>query len=962
MTHQPERIDILETITEKKWTHAVFVTYGFDPHFFEAQIMRPMLSSARNVVVLADGRQLRQTIDRVLGNNTDSPPLHGYNQQYVVTPIENGGGAAHAKMILLYRTKPALAYLLVGSGNLQINGYTSGGEQFTLYRWSLGDYKLQTVSPFQEAFSFLRALGRSDRITREAYRQIAKIGRAVPSFLADRVPTDPPYPPSLYHNISQPLLDQFVAALAGDVVLELTVMAPFYDHAGGALRQMIDDIAPTHLRVIVQNGGTSVDKAVLQEVLTTAVPERHTVLTATLADRPTTYLHSKIYVAKLADRVVCLQGSPNLSGRALCLTGHHSHGNIELANLLILPLAAYDTLFAPLTLTPIESWDDSVLDLHLWGNTGEADGKAAVPPIRLLDVNLSRRRNKANIRLQEPLPPYSELHVLNQQVVIETDRVTYHEEDLILEFNLPPAFVSAHQSFYFTLSLTAAETGAVWISNGVVPYQLDQLRDMEKERVLPATDKVGHAFLADDDHFELIEAYETYLSHVPVSRPSSDRDLPLTLSGNASLTQRVSPSAQVETSGEVFGYRDIDSIYRRRSSLFRVTADHKKITTAVGRGGDISFLSPLERMLYTLLHYSEPAASTESQPKTDRGFEVTIQLKGDGDSDDAGQTAEAERLAHVARQTKRLIRLTRKLIKRYLADYDNLDHLAIIGPWGITYHFILYHHLLWHLIKREDSSRHLPFFFDSLTQIWGAYWGGRDQEGSGYLDTLDQLHMEPMHELHGQFHIDAYVLASMVWLRQQYDGDSLQIRALQTAFRQLVTADVSVLTEETILRLGILLESPMIERQIGSLWETGHMVTRYCDEFLTSEFVHILNKRFSVYCQIERPTDRKRATKRLVIPSADVMRTEEEAIELMAEWLAYEPNWDLYQIDIYVRNRSLRTFAYSQIDGSGYLMLNKDKGPDHEEYYETDEAIQPKKLIVVDRITGIKETIELLVN
>ena len=124
------RIRIPELFDEA-WDSVIIASYGADLEFFERILLR-QLSGTRNRVVFADGRQVTQT----LAEPDSRTQLRQVNRTYVLAPIR-ASGAAHAKLIMLLSEDRGL--LAVGSGNLGMNGYASGGECFSRYRWSEDD-------------------------------------------------------------------------------------------------------------------------------------------------------------------------------------------------------------------------------------------------------------------------------------------------------------------------------------------------------------------------------------------------------------------------------------------------------------------------------------------------------------------------------------------------------------------------------------------------------------------------------------------------------------------------------------------------------------------------------------------------------------------------------------------------------------------------------------------------------
>src|SRR4029077_14570173 len=110
------------------WEHALILTYGVDVTFFERALWLQFAARCRNKIILADGRQYLQKSEDYA---QQKGLVRHLNQIYVVAGIFglHAHSSAHAKLILL--THPEQGRLLVGIGNLNREGYASGGELFT---------------------------------------------------------------------------------------------------------------------------------------------------------------------------------------------------------------------------------------------------------------------------------------------------------------------------------------------------------------------------------------------------------------------------------------------------------------------------------------------------------------------------------------------------------------------------------------------------------------------------------------------------------------------------------------------------------------------------------------------------------------------------------------------------------------------------------------------------------------
>ncbi|NLE61567.1 MAG: hypothetical protein GX616_24710, partial [Planctomycetes bacterium] len=240
-------------------------------------------------------------------------------------------------MILL--TQPKAGRLLVGSGNLGLNGYASGGELFAQY-----DYGVESpehLGAFLNAWDLVEGVWARGYIPGlQARRRLDHLFERTPWLMGTAPETRRP----VRHNLTESFLDQLATAVGGRVVEELWVLSPFLDREAAALDQMLSVLQPRLAVILVQPKATSLDPTNLQRVLD-RYPGMCEVRPVTRGDE-IPYIHAKLYLAKLRDAAVCLQGSPNLSQVAMLLTG--PQGNIELANLVEGPRQAFDHLIAAL--------------------------------------------------------------------------------------------------------------------------------------------------------------------------------------------------------------------------------------------------------------------------------------------------------------------------------------------------------------------------------------------------------------------------------------------------------------------------------------------------------------------------------------------------------------------------------------------------------------------------------------
>ncbi len=136
--------------------HVVICTFGADLAFYEGPLWRH-ITRARNRVILADDAMLaRQLSDLAAGGSR----LRHVNINYLAAPITNTA-SAHAKFILLADATGGT--LLVGSGNVSIEGYASRGEVFCRYDVNGNDTEhLAAFHAVKDLFDTMAARGYLD--------------------------------------------------------------------------------------------------------------------------------------------------------------------------------------------------------------------------------------------------------------------------------------------------------------------------------------------------------------------------------------------------------------------------------------------------------------------------------------------------------------------------------------------------------------------------------------------------------------------------------------------------------------------------------------------------------------------------------------------------------------------------------------------------------------------------------
>ncbi len=307
-------------------------TFGASLDFAERQLFSQLSRSTLNRVILADAKQL----DKYFMSGAQ---LRKINRSYIACPVLTPH-AFHPKFILL--VGPNHGRLIVGSGNLSIGGYAGPGECFAVHEWS-NDFDSDSPQPFlslkEMIFDHINR-GWIDRISSNRIRDIFDVSKWIDGDVA--------LDTNLIHNSKRSLIEQLVARVNGNDIIEIVASAPFHDQSAFAIDSLLKEFRPKKFSLLVQNKITRLNVGALTRVFS-----RHTTKVQIIdAESPhpygKTFLHAKFILLRAQKNDFLLQGSANLSGVALCKSGLKA--NVELCNLFVGEPGEFDYLINDLKL------------------------------------------------------------------------------------------------------------------------------------------------------------------------------------------------------------------------------------------------------------------------------------------------------------------------------------------------------------------------------------------------------------------------------------------------------------------------------------------------------------------------------------------------------------------------------------------------------------------------------------
>lgn len=697
------------------WEHVLILTYGVDVPFFENALWNQFSSRCRNKIILADGQRYLESCAVYARGGL----VRHLNQRYIAEGIFVPH-AAHAKAIML--ANPERGRLLIGSGNLSWQGYASGGELFTQYGYS-ADHP-QALNAFLAVRELVNGLVARRYVSPSAARRIRHLWEQTPWLFQSPEGDWQP----VRHNLEHSFLDQLQQLVDGEPVEELWVLAPFYDKGAVALERLLSVFKPGQATLLMQAGYTSVEPAALQHVLD-RFGSRCSVHSFSIGmDSP--YVHAKMFLLKLPNRAICLQGSPNLSQVAMLLTV--PLGNVELANLLTGPRNAFDKLLDALdiqtTSVPLSAlelqyqptqlslqeasdqwhltggeWYDDRLHLRFQGIAPNLDAASLVVASRSFPLVLWRRDSQSlELRLSSDA-----ISLLDRPVPVA---IRWIDGDDSLSTN--PVFVCNRAALDAALEIT--EEGKT----------LDRIGDLD----------------LDDEEFERL------LAELDAALVIDRRSI-WTLAGRT-----VSSTTDEEDEALRLDYIDVD---------YDMLRQHPKLQQyAGGKTGEQAYTrSRLQVILSAITDHFQGLVDTPSGVKAVEGALAGLE-DTEAETEDEREQEEEEKQKRRRSQAQRLRRILKNFIRRYLRGIRSPDFQELAGFEVMAQNYVIFSYILWRLFAKDWVEP--EFVLNALLQTWTFFWGHGSQSGLfGMLDEEDRA--EVLQLVQGDQHADAVMLASLYY-------------------------------------------------------------------------------------------------------------------------------------------------------------------------------------------------------
>jgi hypothetical protein len=865
-----------------EWEHLVILTYGADLAFLENALWRQISNRCRNKVILADGWHYLQAYQDAERNGI----ARYINQHYVFDGIFTPH-AAHAKMILL--TNSEEGRLLIGSGNMGMQGYASGGEMFTHYEYN--KKAIDTLQAFVAARSLLERLIDNNSFRPAAVQHLRYMFENTPWFY--RTPSTDAQ--TICHNLDESMLQQLKRAIGNEAVEEIWILSPFYDSQALALEQLLIELSPKKVNLLVQPGLTSVNPKVLKRIMN-KFPEKIFVHGFSISgEYSDAYVHAKVYLVKTNKRILCLQGSPNLSQVAMLRT--FDQGNLELANLLISnDRTSVTQILEALDIQPTSSnlhsldleyrgddkpigsdsqtftllgadWDGKYLTFHFFGELPMRPtigiGDTEIPSVVIYE-------GKGILKL-EVSSEYQVLfsNILPVYVIIDSNK----------DIRSNPIYVWHRAKLDSLLEVSGHEVP--WTATGDLNLQDEELENL----------------LLDLDANLIIDRRSIW--------QVAQKELPKDIDDDDEVVRLT--------------YTDID---------YEQLRHHPKLQQyrhgSSGSSGATYDRSGLQTLLSSILeHFRSISDISYGRKSVDQVLEKTSPETDAFETEEEVVEEVTTQLKNQLATQRRIRRILKNFIQRYLRGLRSHDFQELVGPDTLIKNYTIFSHILWRLFHREEVEH--DFLADSLIQIWKLFWG--TEAKTGIYQRMDpEFQSQALKFIHGH-KSDSQMLASIYYcsgiLMTQEDQDlRLELRNFtRRVFEQDWLQRTTETLEATWIFLGNLLlyEPPSPSRIIRGL----NLLASY---ETTASFLDLLEDEFGVSengCAIERQVVHREALRQqapvetLIIRDQKIRLTADLAKKIAQRWQEIHEK-DYYRI---VTGDGQRIFQYEtkQKRGSFYI-------------------------------------------
>ncbi|MDE6151033.1 MAG: hypothetical protein K2G12_03480 [Prevotella sp.] len=303
-----ERKNIIKLLIDRSnvYHSALLTTYSFDPIFFESVYLSTLRKlGVTNIVVLMDASMY----DQLLADTNYQ--CHRVTQKnYTLVRQENTySGVFHPKMVLLFGEEEGA--LVLGSGNLTYSGLSNNEEVWSVFH--LAGSESIHYPLLHKAWKYLRDV--TSPVSPLVLRQLDWMQDQSPWLHKDSTDQTVILQSGeegqlLYNSSNSTILNSVYLSIGEREIEEITVISPFYDTEGHALKELQRHFSPKMMKCVLDLDCQSAPYSLLQDD-TTIIYYKST------SSNP---LHAKIIEIQCKDETWILCGSANAGSMALGTT------------------------------------------------------------------------------------------------------------------------------------------------------------------------------------------------------------------------------------------------------------------------------------------------------------------------------------------------------------------------------------------------------------------------------------------------------------------------------------------------------------------------------------------------------------------------------------------------------------------------------------------------------------------
>ncbi len=308
-------ISLIDLLSAKKWENALFTTYALSLTFFETCVLRVLRQQGcRQISLVTDAVGYLSS----LGERRSSR----VGQEYQVIPVALPHGVFHPKCT--YLAGPEGHALIIGSGNLTFGGYGRNLEVFEI----LEPHTAPTA--FVDFAEFLEVLGQRHDIIipdKDWIKQFSTLSRQQAQ---GHAPIQS-FQPRVIHSVITPIVDQIPELIPEYGEKTLTVLSPFHDTEGAAVKQLATRTGVSNISIALPTRHASETTFPFP-----AVKNWSQALSAVTpsVDEPKRSLHAKWFeISCSSGPTITLTGSINATRKALCGTDNIEVGVLHVDTL-----------------------------------------------------------------------------------------------------------------------------------------------------------------------------------------------------------------------------------------------------------------------------------------------------------------------------------------------------------------------------------------------------------------------------------------------------------------------------------------------------------------------------------------------------------------------------------------------------------------------------------------------------